>query len=1113
MPATGRQNEAITEHDRSMVVTAGAGTGKTYVLVQKYVNLIETRGVGVPEILALTFTDKAAAEMKERIRKEISRRSGPLWEKAADDFMVAPVQTFHSFCAQILREFPLETGLDPGFAVLDEDLMARIHSRSYEELIHRAQPEPVNRATVQVLSCTDQYTLRKMLFSMYGKRDQYLRFFKALKEDESGVLAFWQEDVHRFRDAELRSLATDPQFSSDVSTLRNFAAAYEGVNDKAVQYLSGIRSSLDELSRFSDASAFCSAATEILSNRPGNVGNKKVWRGNDLDQFRRARRSLVQVLEQKEPLFRLTVDPADPLITGSLQLLHNLSFVFPRYLEIVGAKKSTHGGLDFSDLILYARELFTQHSDIVATHFARRYRYILVDEFQDTDPTQFDVVLALVGDLQPTTDCLFIVGDPKQSIYLFRDADVTRFKAAQEIIERSCMGKTVDLDTSFRSTGEVIGFANILFRSLFSSTEKPWEFPYERILTSPGRAEHHGTIELLLPRSGETSSETKRNEAEIVARRIQSLVSSRIGVYEEQADHTFMKRAARYGDIALLLEQRTNLPQYLAALTRFNIPYYVHGGTGFYGRQEIYDLYNLLAFLENEHNDVCLFGVLRSPYFGMSDAELYFLSREPGASFIEKLRRSAGRSASAGRALRLLSSWQEYAGRTGLVVLIRKILSESGVYAVYGALPQGAQILANIEKLVAIARQREEEGLYGLSDFTADLRIAMEDEEREGEAPLDALSEHAVNIMTVHAAKGLEFPIIVVPDMGVSFRDRPENIMIGDDPRLVGVKVPDPDDGYAPAESPVLTALREIQRQKERAEKKRLLYVALTRARDHLIMSGVLPEEPQASLAFARTRIEWICSAFNITPDAITAGGITLDPGEGFRPVHLKIITDPAAIPAETVEAKPSLITVPADCAGMTGGRVRIEYIPEPDSHRVYTVSELEKIAGVPVPDHRPVVAKYLPNVNGTLKGTIIHEVLRGRDAATVLKEYGEYSEKHVRQCEDIVAKFRSSDLMKRVKREFCELPFEVTVDGKWVTGKIDRLCELSEGSWIVIDYKSEPVLPDEYASVAKEYEVSMAIYCEAARQIMKKAEISGYFFFIETGDFSGPRFRKSKSG
>ena len=261
MAATQRQGEAITQHDRSMVVTAGAGTGKTYVLVQKYIDLLKTQGVTVPQILALTFTDKAAAEMKERIRTEILRQEGPQWEKAAEDFMIAPVQTFHSFCAQVLREFPIEAGLEPGFAVLDEQQVSRIHSTAYEELIHTRQEGPVNEALVHVLSITDQYTLKTMLFAMYGKRERYARFFAALGEDENHVLDVWKKEVDAFRDGEIAVLRKDPSFSSCIRTLLGLASAYEGVDDKAAVFLQEIRPLLSRLAEPANSGEFCSGCT------------------------------------------------------------------------------------------------------------------------------------------------------------------------------------------------------------------------------------------------------------------------------------------------------------------------------------------------------------------------------------------------------------------------------------------------------------------------------------------------------------------------------------------------------------------------------------------------------------------------------------------------------------------------------------------------------------------------------------------------------------------------------------------------------------------------------------------------------------------------------------
>lgn len=1084
-----------------MVVTAGAGTGKTYVLVQKYIDLLKTRNVTVPQILALTFTDKAAAEMKDRIRKEILRLEGPRWEKAAEDFLIAPVQTFHSFCAQVLREFPIEAGLEPGFAVLDEQQVSRIHTRAYEDLIHTRQADPINEALVYTLSITDQSNLRTILFALYGKREQYARFFSALEGDETQVLEVWKHEVDLFRDGEISALRKDPAFVSCIRTLLGFSSAYAGVDDKAAQFLQEIRPLLSILDAPASHGEFCSAALELAGHRPGNVGSKKNWNGNDLDLFRKARKDLNEILDRKNSLFRMTVDISDPVIVGSLRFLHALSKVFSRYSDLIGDGKAALGGLDFSDLILHARKLFLEQRELVKTHFMPRFRYILVDEFQDTDLTQFDIILSVIGTPTPDTDCLFIVGDPKQSIYLFRDADVTRFREAKEIITKACHGRALDLDTSFRSTKDVIGLSNFIFSRLFASAEKPWEFGYEPVKISDGRAAHDGSVELLLPPKGNDAAETKRNEAMIVARRIHGSVNARpLSVYEEQPDHSFIERPAQYGDIAILLETRTNLSYYLAALGEYGIPFYVHGGTGFYHRQEVYDLYNILIFLEHRHDTVSLAGILRSPYFGLPDTELFRIAQEKGWTLWDKLNTYTEKNPSgpASRARTLLASWQKYAGRSGIVLLLRRILAESGVYTVYAALPAGEQILANIEKLVAMARSREESGNYALSDFTADLRVAMDEDEREGEAPLDALAENAVNIMTVHAAKGLEFPIVFVPDMGMSFPHRTSPIMIGDNPLMVGVKVPNPVENYEMTESAVLLTLREQQRQKERAERKRLLYVALTRARDHLFMSGTMPDGVDLSYDLAKSRIEWIFTALGVTWDAIAAGGLMLPDGTGS--IRLSIVSDPESIPAETGRVEPELIVVPEECAGMSGTWTVQKYEHGPERVKAESVSDSEEKEKGPVPVHSSGVSKYLSNVEGEKKGTIIHEVLRGRDAATVLREYGEYSEEHVRQCEEIRTAFLSSDLMKRVKRSYCEVPFVVTIDGKPWNGRVDRLCEMEDGSWVVIDYKSKT--SSDYAILAKKYSSSLGVYKAAMRELTGSKMVKGVIYFTNTGTF-----------
>jgi len=322
--------------------------------------------------------------------------------------------------------------------------------------------------------------------------------------------------------------------------------------------------------------------------------------------------------------------------------------------------------------------------------------------------------------------------------------------------------------------------------------------------------------------------------------------------------------------------------------------------------------------------------------------------------------------------------------------------------------------------------------------------------------------------------------------------------MIGDNPLMVGVKVPDPAADFEMTESAVLLTLREQQRQKERAEKKRLLYVALTRARDHLFMSGTTPEDFGMSFDLCRSRIEWVFTALGVTGDMIAEGGFTFVLPDGMGSIRLAIVSDSLTIPAEIGRIEPSLLVVPEECAAKDGTWKAPEYAVGPMRVKVVSVSELEMGKGR-VPAREPLVSKYLSGVEGTIKGTIIHEVLRGRDAGVVCAEFGLNDSSIILQCEEIAARFYSSELIKRVERSYCEVPFVISYEGRPVTGKIDRLCLLEDGSWIVIEHKSEASA--DYIALAVEYQFSLLVYVEAARQIMK-GSASGYFWFTETGEF-----------
>jgi len=1075
MNGTLRQIEAITTHDCSLIVTAGAGTGKTHVLVNKYLNLLETFGEGIEwyenpisvrNILALTFTDKAAAEMKERIRRELGKKQGRFWEKTKAEFLIAPVQTFHSFCAQVLREFAFEAHVEPSFVVLDEQESSRILTACFQDLIHTPSLGDDTDEVVYALATVGSYTLELMIRTLYARREEAEEFFTQLREDQESVVSCWKDEISAFREIEAEKIRANPRFRQTVQSLIAFSMMDIPADDKAMEYLQKVRPFLDILDRNGTTiDEFLAAATSYLKIKLGNKGSKKVWTEELLNELKDAYKDLNELLDVAGSIEGTRFDPDDQFSTQTIRFLKALGVTFTIFSGLVDEEKAAAGGIDFTDIIRNCRQLFRDHHDLVATHYRRLFRYILVDEFQDTDPAQFEIVSAIAGEPGPDVKSLFIVGDPKQSIYLFREADVTRFRDACFLITEGCRGKEISLDVCFRSSPAVITFVNILFSRLFGAAQKPWEFPYEQAQVSDERCGHTGTITLLLTRKdGEIS------EPEAVADEIAALVQDGMEVYQEgerdnSGRRTFKTRPASWRDIAILLERRTRLGEFLNALRSRNIPYYVHKGTGFYQRQEILDLISLLTFLQRPYDDIALTGVLRSPYIGLSDTDLFQISRSGEGTFFERLHRYTSNSQASTRACGLLTTWKERAGRWRVSHLIQSVLDESGILAVYGGLSEGQQILSNVRKLQDLVRAREENGRYHLADLVTDLTEAVRTSDQEGEAMIDDPGLDAVKIMTIHAAKGLEFPIVFVPGMGQRPNlTQPPILMEGPGP-LMGVRIPDPEEDFETIETPVYTVIRRRQEEKLLAEKRRLLYVALTRAADHLVMSGDISDDlPDGS---KETRFDWIFPQLGITGDVIRDGGLTLQGPEGEE-VRIRI-RQPDISPEPASPNSPPF-TIPDDLRDISGRFTKAE-VQCRSSYSPLLVTRISESLDEPGEGHHG---------RGAVFGTAVHEVLRGRDPTGVIKEFGLQDPIIQQELRDIRDTFNSLPELMQTSRVMYELAFIVHIGGVPVTGRIDCIIKQADGSWMVIDYKSDSLSCSELRR-KKSYQVQLEIYRRAA--------------------------------
>ncbi|KLK87841.1 DNA helicase UvrD [Methanoculleus sediminis] len=1050
MGLTERQARAALDHSTSKCVTAGAGTGKTHVLVQKYLSLLES-GAGVGEILALTFTEKAAGEMKIRVRQAIAEKEGERWDAIRDEFLWAKVSTFHSFCASVLREFPLEAGVGPSFAVLDEREAFRLREEVIEDLIHGNPPAECRDAVIGTLRALGAHELKNYLEALYSRRGAAEAFFAALAGSEEGVLDAWREALERHREA--AHAAFFDRAAPSIETLRHLAARYPGERDPAEAYLRAVEPCLA-------GEVAVAGIVEIHKDRrfSTRMGQKKNWEGDDLGDLRAAYGALNQCLKDHAGALTLALDRADPFTRATLAFLRDLGVVFSTFLEAVEAEKRRMNALDFDDLVNRTRRLFRDRGEIVETHFRSRFRFILVDEFQDTDPVQIAIIRAVLGD----SANLFIVGDPKQSIYLFREADVTQFSHTRDLIERELGGETIALDVNFRSTPEVVGFTNAVFSALMAEAGRPWEFLYEPLRAIRGN--DTGSVELLLCHKIRERAAGRRAEAEMAARKIRSLVERG----EKQVCRDGESRPAGYGDVAVLLERRTNLAYYEWALARYGVPYHVHAGLGFYERQEVYDLYNILRFLANNLDDAALYGVLRSPYFGLSDARLFHIARSPGSSLWERLQAAEEPAAAT------LRGWLSLSRRLPPARLLRRIVDTSGIFVVFGGMAGGEQAAANVEKLIALARDADCSTLAG---FVAELGRSIDTGDREGDAPLDLASANAVSIMTVHAAKGLEFPVVVVPDLAETPRSGGGTIMV-EEGLLLGVSIPNPANDHEREETPVLRLLKDEYRQKEEAERKRLFYVAVTRAKDHLILCGEVPDAAPESLADARTRMAWIAHCLGLCDEVYARGEAVLGT------LRIPITLDPAAIPVDVQETAPVCLPVPDDApvAAVPAG------IPSNGKEgRAYSASELEAYLRGPGESRPPGLAA---GEDALTRGLVVHEIFRGRDPAAVLRRYG-LDPARAPDYQELYGRFLASPLMRGIVRDHREVPFSARVNGLTFRGVIDRLVQRQNGTWMLIDYKTGT--PGD----AGEYAIQMAIYRRAAAQILG-APIIPYLYFVD---------------
>jgi len=1018
----------------TLFVEAGAGTGKTTVLVDRVVQLVATGAARVEQIAAITFTEAAAAELRDRVlvqleqasideeRSEDERERCRAALAAIDD---GAIETLHAFAARILSLYPLEAGLPPGFDIVDE----------------------------QIASTT------------FG--DRWLAHFDAMLEDDSlrePLLRAFAIDV---RPLELRKLAEALHADWDRAALASplvvegsppaeeelreivrrlsWVCAQEATcrdpNDRLAKHLRElsvnarrIEATEDELDRLG-----LIAGLGGITSSHGRAPN---WQGP----------TKADIVGELKAIAADVEDVRARTIASSLPPLFESVRAF--VLESAEARRR-RGALEFHDLLVRARDLLRDNPEVRRALRARFIR-LLIDEFQDTDPLQTEIAYLLAASDDADTSRpedfleegrLFFVGDPKQSIYRFRRADIELYQGVQAHFEAS----TERLVQNFRSTPGVIEWVNAVLGRLIGTESRPGRAAY--VALAAARPSIEGPRVTVLGGPVEGNAEAIRAaEAPEIARVIRGVKDRHTPVLEGRDDDgTERWRNADYRDVAILSPTRGGLEQLLLALEEADIPYRLESRSLVYGTAEVRDLLTILGAIDDPTNQVALVAALRSPAFACSDAAL-FEYREAGGSWDYRREPPPGLDTAhpviegmGWLHAAYLQRWWQPVG-----TLVERVIRERRLLELAFVDRRPRERWQRLRFLLDQARAFQDAGGRTLREFLLWAARQAEDEVRIVEQVVPDEDEDAVRIMTVHAAKGLEFPISLL--CGLSTAPR------GDSPTLLwGAEGAPPEVRLKKGvETPGYEDARTTEQTLGNMERDRILYVAATRARDHLIVSLFRGLKDTKSAA-AR-----IATAMSLHGDDLAAG-----PG-------------PTPVPAPSPPPEPASADTAEDRAAWLARRESV--VAERTSVAARSATALAQAAAHAVEPEaasdpnleKEPPAEELPPWRrgraGTAIGRAVHSVLQTIDLATgegleAAAEAQAQAEGVPGRVDDVVRAVRRALDSEAVRaavasgRYWREVYVATPVDGVLVEGFIDLLYEdQDEGGYVVVDYKTDAV-------------------------------------------------------
>ncbi len=903
------------DYNRNMVVTAGPGAGKTRVLTERFCHLFLTNDdLEIEEILALTFTEKAAEEMKARIYLKFIQMLNRLGcrdeghtnlrariRHGLDKFSKNRIGTIHSFCAYLLRQYPVEAGVDPGFII--------VQGFSRREMIMNAIGKAVSSMSRKK---PDDFT---RLMGVFGTKENLMEAVKNTMEHpvvfnrvlETRGFLFggeeWKDEVFKEYCRHIRDNQVIPYYQG----LKELKKG-RGQHEEVMKIFSDWYGKRDLPEKNFGIPELFGGIRELCEKRPKGSSRLAVWHG--------AREiSYINMAERFFPDLFYCFNPDDIF----LQELDRYLMLAKEAFEYYQQEKDMINALDFADLeagsLRLLRELYQSPNRYLLQRILDRFRYVMVDEFQDTNRCQWEIISLLVSggeskSAEPVLadDKLFVVGDKRQAIYRFRGADVTVFDRVTEAIRSSnsnnnrplffqeedvsekilravpefkvkireygenlgrfSMEETsrifrgdIRMGLNFRSCPGLIEFFNRTFSNIFGNKgacdTREYECKHMPIKEGsvPGRVKGRGSVAFhLIPEGGKSTREYSKQEKEasLVAEIINNMLGKNGKDNPEYKLYGDIRHKVERGEpaIGILFFAYTHINTFESIFREAGLPFAVNRGKGFFRCQEVMELVQLLRYLADERQSISFLAVLRGSIFGLTDPEIFELFEQGGDVFKSVLGSPKGYIREIGKQIR---TWRLLKDRLSIRELIRTVVRERGLVGTLSSHPDRVQKLANVEKLIDMARQFELEVNGFLPEFVSYCMKSAEEADGEGEALAVLPRGVPVHLMTVHAAKGLEFPMVIIPELDRPLprgpaAGKPMPLLFDYDSRPREYSEPEglipafdveyPARDHRKTSGPLTFFLKHRNGLEDTAENRRVFYVACTRAMDHLILTG-----------------------------------------------------------------------------------------------------------------------------------------------------------------------------------------------------------------------------------------------------------------------------------